>query len=1230
VTPKGRTAVVALLVTVIAVRVSVSQPLTATVARIASDPDAALRHAADGWTLAGTLGGASAQGLRDLPLALYYWLGSQLGLSAQVLQTSWRVLVLLLALWGAIRLARALASPERVETWTPWVAAVLFSSGIVLIPTVVRSPLDGLAAATLPWIVAPLLTGQVGWRRAATSAVWLGLAGVGSPSWAAAALVAGFVAAIPRSRDQVVRAVWWLLFAAMSCAWWLAAFAWEHVHARDVSALLGGDSLREAVGLPDLAIALAILVALGPLLVTVTALLLRPAGTDLVFIAGLAGAALVVGTAWFGGWDLPLFASSATDPPSTVAGPVLGWLALAALVAWTPLAGPVGDLLESSSLRRLPSGRRGLTACVLGVLVLLTTTAGVAVAAAQPATTDETQPGLAKQVARWSSEAPPGRVLVLPARSQDVRAPSLGAALGDRAWVGRDSLPVSGAAGTGALDDLLGRLSRGDGGAGTSSALRRLGVSYVMLHLDGSSSADRANPSAFVRAALVAQGAHRVAYLSGPGGNEDGTDRQHLLDFGVRSGTELVEIWSVADAADGSVYQGPPVDVVGDAGTTSDLADAGVLVSRAIRIRGESSILSDSARRRDIDQRVPVDAYGPVLRPKEPRSVVPPDAAPLTTATRSFAGARSVSASSSAADLGGDYRSPGTPAMSAIDGNLFTSWQSRRGQGKGEWWEIRFDAATELSGTTVQFVRNPFEGRSVSRVRVATDHGLKDYRVTAKGLLTLVGPEQSARLQITVTGVEGGATGADDSVGIAEVRIPGVVVRDRLVVAGPEATAWVMAARTGSYTNCVPSVPTGVDAMDSAGVPTVCDRGLAVDGPDTGSLDRVIEPYEPVTATGRVWARAADSDASSALAQRLGRPTVIVTGSSVAAQDLVTRPQAAADADTSTAWRPAPEDAHPKLSLTWREPKQVTGMDLLPATGDVASVPTRVRVAAEVSGGATVTNDADVLSDGSVGIPSVRTRSMTITVLDDTDLKSVSTLSGASRHVPIAIAEVGLVGGPDVRYDEYGVHRLDCGSGPAVSVDGKRFQTAITTSAHEVVSGAVVRADLCGRALLFPGEVEVGVPASFSWTPLGVVLAGQHGAHGPAGRADAASRKPEVIPITAPVLSLLGTRHRVTVPLGDTAGERTLLLPVPAATGWEARAAGGRLPPITLDGWSQAWAVPAGVDRVELRYSPGGSLRGWVRFGAVGWALVVLLGVLASLLPERSRSRTSRGLRKSR
>ncbi len=182
-----------------------------------------------------------------------------------------------------------------------------------------------------------------------------------------------------------------------------------------------------------------------------------------------------------------------------------------------------------------------------------------------------------------------------------------------------------------------------------------------------------------------------------------------------------------------------------------------------------------------------------------------------------------------------------------------------------------------------------------------------------------------------MTGVQG-TTGPDDSVGIAEVRIPNVVVRDRLVLAGPATPTWVMAARTGSFTHCLPAVPTPESTVKGNDVPTVCDRGVSVDGPDTGSLDRVIEVDEDSIVRGQVWARAADTDMSSGLAARLARPTVTASASSVAAQDLVTRPQAAADADSSTAWRPAPEDPYPSLTLTWPAATDVSGVELVLAS----------------------------------------------------------------------------------------------------------------------------------------------------------------------------------------------------------------------------------------------------------------------------------------------------------
>ena len=1060
-----RTLVVALLVAVIAIRSSVSQPLSAAAARVAADPGAAVRHAADGWTAAGTLGGGSAQGIRELPLAAYYWLGAEIGWSPEVLQILWRVLVLVLAVVGAVRLARGLGGgrprdpelDEAAESWSPWVAAALFGAGVVLVPTLVQSPMDGLAAATLPWIVAPLLNGGLGWRQAAASASWVGLAGVGSPYWAIGALGAGAAAALPPSRSDVVAALRCLVLALAASAWWITALAWEGKHAQDVSALTGGPGLREpvaeALDRPGLSLVLLLLVAVGPMFVSLTAVLLRDVVVNRRFIGALlvAGAVVLV-IVLTGAWTPPVFAPVGSEPVAGVVGPVLGWFSLCGLVAWTPLGRHLLSRIRFADLGGFPAGRSDVVIVVVGAVVALTATAGALASVVEPVSAEGAPQGPWRELEAWSSTAPAGRVLVLPAESGDDLAAPIGRALGRRPWVGRDELPRSGAAATTALDDLLRRLARGDGGPGTASALRRLGISFVLVRLGGPVDADRSNPTALIRAALVAQDAERTAVLRSRAGSADASDSQ-MSDFGVRTATNQLEIWSLPAPADGWVYQGQPVDVVGDAGSVSDLADAGVLSTNAIRVRSasdsESVVLSDSPRRRDVDQRVPIDPYGPDLGSAESRSVVPADAAPVTTTAKKIDGARSVSASSTAADLDGDYRAAGTDATAAIDGNGFTAWQSQRGTARDQWWQVDLEGTPDLAGTSVQFLQNPISGYAVSRVRVETTRGASDHDVPANGLLVLDQLGRSKLLRITVLDVNG-TTGARTSVGILEVRIPGVTLSQDLVVASAPTTAWLLAARTGSRTHCVPAVPMASDS-DPSTLTTVCNDALAVSGPDSGSLDRVLTVDSPTSVTGRAWVAATDTGQAAALADEMARPSILATASSVASRDLVTRPQAAADADPSTAWRPASDDPNPALTLSWTEPSDVSGVRLVPTANQLASVPTLVRVTTEVEGrrgdpSTVVTTDVGVGADGSVDIPTVRTRKLTITVLQDTNLSSVDTFTAGVRPVPVAVAEVEVIGGPAVTYQSSETQHLDCGAGPVVSVDGRETDTELTVS----------------------------------------------------------------------------------------------------------------------------------------------------------------------------------------
>ena len=1223
-TPRARTFVVLLLAAAIAVRVSVAQPLTGAAARVAQDPTGAMRDAFTGWTLLGTLGGATAQGVRDLPLAGLFWLGGQVGASAEVVQICWRVAVVWLAVIGAVRLARttggASTSGRRVlEPWTAWVGATIFGAGVAVVPALIRSPLDGLSAATLPWVLAPLVAPRrVGWMAAVSSAAWIGVAGFGSVAWAGAALGAGVLGAVARARrDGPGVLVRWLVPATLASVGWGAVAAWEGAHVRDVSGLLPDRSVHATLndllgGELPLPFALVVLFVVGPAAVAGLAVWVRPADCDPFLVSALAGGGVFVAAAW--ATDLvafPVFAPAAGDPPTSVVGPALGWIALAALVAWVPLVTDLAPRVVTSwQARSLPSSLRDLVVLMCAVGVLLLAVGGLAAAAVQrPDVTDAST--LYDDVTHWSDTADAGRVLVLPAGADSTT--QIGQALGHRPWISRTDLPTSGAGGTTAIDDVVSRLDLGDPGPGTASALHRLGISYVAVELGSPAAQDNLHPTALVRASLSGLGATRVAVLTGQG-STDPDRAPALVDGGVRTLDRQVEIWSLPDSSDAQVYPGPPVEVTGDAGSVSDLANADALDGRAVHLSADRDVrplvLSDSPRRRDIDQRVAVDPYGPDLEAEEPRQVVPSDAAPVTTAVRQLGGIESVSASSSAADVPTQGRRDGADPFAAIDGNLYTSWRSAPGVGVGEWWQVDLAEATSVAGGTVQLVRDPFGGPEVTRVRVTTQNESVEADVDADGRVALTLSEPSTSLRLTVLEVSG-AVSPTDTVGIAEVTIPGLVVTDRLALEGPAASAWLFAARPGSASQCVPAV-TGAQPADVSLPPTVCTPGLFVAGPDAGPIERRVENTEPGLLGGRVWARAVSSKQSEFVADSLANPSIAATSSSVATSDLANRPQAAADADPTTAWRPALDDAYPVLTLQWRKPSVVSGVRLSVPAGDVSSVPTTVRVTTEVAGrggGKVTTDDLEVGDDGFVPLPAARADRMEITFLTDTGLASVDTFAGGLHHVPIAISEVTVEGGPPVRYDGDRVHTLDCGSGPSTVIGGQTVYTKATMSARELVEGQPVVSELCDQVRIRRGTVDISVDASLYWQPTGALL----WRDGTASSLMPSSDQLDVVGTGLGLLPQLGVGRTTTVDLGGATAVRTFRISVPVGSGWEARSSSGAMESVTVDGWSEGWLVEDGDTSATLTYPPGESLRFWLLVGAGCWGAVLLLGLVGSV-----------------
>lgn len=1226
-----RTLVVAFLAAAVAVRVTATQPVTGAYARLSADPAGALSSAADGWTVSGTLGDASAQGLRDIPLAAFLWLTDVFGVAPAGGRVAWSVLVLVLAAVGAVRLARSQVAEVDVagESWTPWVGAALFACAPVQVATVLHSPGDGLTVAVLPWVLTPLVRGADGWRAAAASAAWLGLAGAGTPAWAVAALAAGVVTAVATARRpggarQLAR---WSVLAVVSSAWWVAAYVWEASYATSVTGLttdLDAAGLAEASGLTSTATALTVVLLLAPLAVAVSALALRVGRARAVVgaLLLLVGVATLVGVV-SGGWPewlpVPASAATATDSvpaPWAVLGGLLG---LAALLAWTPLVDHLLARLPRPWTWR-PAPGAGLVAAGLAVLVLVSVAGPVLAVQEQVSETSGADADQWDEVAAWSRTAPPGRVLVLPNVTDGRVDPAVQDGLRGRPWIARDTLPLSGAAATTTLDAALGRLDRGHDGAGTAAALRHLGISYVLLRNDVPAAEDRERPLALVRHALSRQGATRVAAI----GSDDGGDAATaagIVDLGVRDPVGSLEIWAVDEAADGAVHDGAPWSVAGDAGVVGDLADAGLSEAPALVLGGQGAesvdLVSDSARRQDVDLRVANDPRGPALGSDDPRTVVPPGAAPETTAVRALAGAQEVRASSSAADVESSRRRVGAVAAAAVDGNAFTSWQSRRGEVVDEWWEITFDGVTDLTSGALQVVQNPFASYQVTRVRLESDNGSTEVDVPADGVVSLAGVGRTARLRVVATGVSGTVSGGS-SFAVAELTVPGLQVEEELVVEGPETDSWILAARPSSFATCVPSFAIG-GAADPGASETVCNRGVSVDGPDSGPLTRVVRASRSGEVAGRAWVRAVDSADSSRLADRLARPTVTATASSVASSDLVAGAQAAADADPTTAWRPSPEDAAPALTLAWGRPALVTGVRLTTAARRLSSLPTHVVV---TYGDSDRTVSGEIGVDGVVDLPEVRTREVTLAFEAETPQASADSLTGGVRAVPIAVSDVEVVGAPAVSYDADDVEQLPCGSGPEVSIDGESYETAVRASARQVVEASVVPAVLCERPVLRSGDVRVSVEASFSWIPLGLVLASPDGVLGQVDGDGAGGDSGGAVPT-----GTIGARPRTQVLDVDPDGPATLVLAVPAGKGWVAVADGRELGSLTVDGWAQAWQLPEGVARVSVRYASGEVLRWVAGTAAAGWALVVLLALWSPVGARRPRVPTRWGRR---
>jgi arabinofuranan 3-O-arabinosyltransferase len=201
--------------------------------------------------------------------------------------------------------------------------------------------------------------------------------------------------------------------------------------------------------------------------------------------------------------------------------------------------------------------------------------------------------------------------------------------------------------------------------------------------------------------------------------------------------------------------------------------------------------------------------------------------------------------------------------------------------------------------------------------------------------------------------------------------------------------------------------------------------------------------------------------------------------------------------------------------------------------------------------------------------------------------------------------------------------RLACGQGPVLRLDGKSYQTAVSGTLADLTQQLPVQVSLCapgGKLSLSSGQhwLEMAPSAAFAMTDLVLRTA--------SGAAGAGSASPSVSggQRSARVLSWADDDRSVRIGPG---AQSYVEVHENFNAGWKATLNGRPLTAVDLDGWQQAFLVPAGQGGlVKLQYTPATIYH--VGLIASGAALVVL--AVVAILPGRWRGRRRQWRRERR
>ena len=533
---------------------------------------------------------------------------------------------------------------------------------------------------------------------------------------------------------------------------------------------------------------------------------------------------------------------------------------------------------------------------------------------------------------------------------------------------------------------------------------------------------------------------------------------------------------------------------------------------------------------------------------------------------------------------------PSAGAWNAVDGAPGTAWFPRGIDGAGSWWEVRGLPLSEQPSLRLSVVASLDVEVGWVDLRVTTDLGERTVRAPLPGDLSVPGltPTTAVRIEVLGSSLPPGIVPGLAEVGLAVQRS---VVPPPLA---PGASVVVLSARPGARSACVVRLPIN------------CLPSLERAGEEAQGLDRVVTtsavtgPLE-VSVTGR------PGPELDRLLLPPG-PAPVASASSVRVPQPAVRAQSAIDDDPATAWVADSADRAPTLTVRLARPATLSWLRIRETAGLGASRPLGVTVRIGERSLPLIADDA-----GFLRFPPTRTTSLTLEFTSSRPVLSYDTATQRRVVLPVGVSELvlGAAEGQKVAVSRSARIVLPCGAGPEVVVDGgRRLQTRVETTAGALLTGAPVSAAACSAdAGLDAGTHRLTVTSGGAWDVTGLRW----------GSVDARALQPGVAEVT----DWGPTERSVVVPAASF--RRALELTENYNPGWTASLDGTALEPARVDGWRQAWWLPAGASgQVSLVFAPDRTYRTALAVGgaaALVLVLVALFGMRGAPLATTGRAR---------